>query len=165
MASGVGRRVSPRVAGPVIVVALVVAGLTQAGCSAAREAATLPAPVVVTATDVPSTPQPEPSVDDWYITVSKEAEAEMRERCKRTTIRWLVVYNGTCSDAPALGLYARDQDVPHDAIAGRAKGFDFALTRKVADLLDEWGSVIIECHASYNSNWLSARFADKARVE
>ena len=148
-----------------VATAVAVAWLTQAGCWSAREAATAPAPVAVPPGPAPSAPQPEPPDDASCVVVSKEAEAEMRERGKGRTVRWLIVYHGTCSDAPALGIYARERDVPRDAVEARAKGFDFALTREVADLLDEWGSVIVECPAGYHSKWLSARFADKERAE
>ena len=63
--------------------------------------------------------------------------------------KWLISYNGTCSDQPALGFYQDDGTSDSDGLVVQQAGVIIFVEQKIVCLFEEWGAVIVDC-TDYN---------------
>jgi len=136
-----------------LTLAIALISALQTGCDVANR----PAPGSPTSVIAPEadTPQDTPSV-----TLRADARAELEKRRAAGKTSWQITYNGTCSGAPSLGIYSVLTDIDPDATIEQIDGIGFVLDRQTADLVPQWGPVIIRCMFPGSSD-LIAEFAER----
>ena len=78
-------------------------------------------------------------------------EAAQKELKNQKNKKWLISYNGTCGDAPALGFYPDDGGSDFSGLSVQQTGGVIRIEQKIVDLFDEWGAVTVEC-TDYNGD-------------
>jgi len=82
------------------------------------------------------------------VVFTEAARAELKNQKNK---KWLISYNGTCGDAPALGFYPDDGGSDSKGLLVKQEGAVICIEQKVVALFDEWGSVTVDC-TDYNGD-------------
>ena len=101
--------------------------------------------------------------DHSWIKITPTAAAELKKRAKDRPLAWIVMYNGTCNGAPALGFYPADADSPDDAEAFDVSGIELLVKHKVVGLHERWGDLVVDCQPQ-NDNLITVEFTRAARA-
>ena len=94
---------------------------------------------------------------DGWVKLTAGACAEMTQRAADAPGGWIVMYNGTCSGAPALGIHPAAAHVPDDAVAVEVRGVALLIEADVAGLQGLWGDLVIDFQKE-NGGVLTAAF-------
>lgn len=83
-----------------------------------------------------------------HIIFTEAAKTELKQQSNK---KWLISYNGTCSGAPALGFFPGDGKEVADGLRVEMEGATIILEKNVANLLEEWGCITLDC-IDYNGD-------------
>jgi len=93
--------------------------------------------------------------------MTDRAAAELKRRAKDRPVTWVVMYNGTCNGAPALGFYPAGANVPDGAETFSISGIELLVKEKVVGLHDRWGDLLVDCQPQ-NDNMITVEFSRAA---
>jgi hypothetical protein len=79
---------------------------------------------------------------------TEAARAELKAHKNK---KWLISYNGTCGDAPALGFYPADGGADSECLKVEHEGVVIMIEKKIVSLFEKWGSVTVDC-IDYNGD-------------
>ncbi len=78
-------------------------------------------------------------------------EAACKELKSQANKKWLISYNGTCGDAPALGFYQDDGEAGSGDLQVQQNGLKIRIEQKLVALSGEWGVITVDC-TDYNGD-------------
>jgi hypothetical protein len=83
-----------------------------------------------------------------HLVITAAAQREFKNQKNK---KWLISYNGTCSDMPALGFYQDEGRSDSDGLVVQQAGVVIFIEQKTVSLFEEWGDITVDC-TDYNGD-------------